>query len=69
MCENGLTKSEKRVIAAIAIFVICAMVGITSAIIVGSDDQQTEEFAEEIIEKETGLDIDLTPKSKEADKR
>lgn len=69
MCEDGLTKREKRVIAAIVIFVICAMAGITSAIIVGADDQPTEEFAEQVIEKETGLDIDLTPKSKEPDKK
>ncbi len=51
------------------VIVICAgLVGVGSVLVgkyKGQQDNPTEEIAEDIIKKETGVDIDLTPSSKE----
>lgn len=65
MDEQGLSKSEKRMIGAFVVIIVLAMVGITSAVIVGSDDAPIEETAEEIIAAQTGFQVDLTPQSPE----
>ena len=63
--------SKKRGIATLAIIVsvtiLCAVIGIVSDKYLG-DDNLVEEESEQIIKNETGLDIDLTPKSKESTK-
>ncbi len=63
--DDKASKSEVKVIAVLLIVVLLAMVGIGSAIYIGVDDQPIEEISESIIEEHTGLDVDLTPKSKE----
>lgn len=67
--EEGLSKQEKRVIVMVVILIVCAMVGITSALFLGKDDAPIEEISEDVIQSETGLQIDLTPKSPEPPKR
>lgn len=44
------------------LILVVVLVGIVSTYILG-DDNPIEEYSEEIIKEETGLDIDLTPKS------
>jgi hypothetical protein len=43
---------------------ICLIAGLTSTLFLG-DDNPIEEIAEQVIEKETGQDVDLTPSSPE----
>ncbi len=52
------------VILIISIVVFAAVIGVISSKYLG-DDNALEEATEAVIEKETGLDIDLTPTSKE----
>lgn len=47
------------------LILLIVLVGFVSAYLLG-DDNPIEEYSEEIIKEETGLDIDLTPKSKES---
>ena len=54
-------------IVVIYFFVILAILALVSSWYLG-DDAVIEEAVEDIIEKKTGIDIDLTPGSKEADK-
>ena len=54
-------------IVVIYFIVILAMLALVSSWYLG-DDAVIEEAVEDIIEKKTGIDIDLTPGSKEADK-
>lgn len=44
--------------------VIVSIIGVSSAIILGKDNP-VEEIAEDIIKKETGIDVDLTVDSAE----
>lgn len=66
--EEGLSKQEKRAIAMLVILIVCAMVGITSAVFLGHDNP-VEESAEAIVETQTGVRIDLTPQSIEQPQR
>lgn len=52
----------------IVVVLTAASVGIGSVFIgkyIGQQDNPTEEIAEEVIKKEIGIDIDLTPQSQE----
>jgi len=50
----------------IALVVIAVSIGVSSTIIFKmKKDNKIEEIAEEIIKKETGIDVDLSPNSKE----
>lgn len=57
MKDNILT-----VLVAIA---IAALITFVSVSITGKDDEPLEEFAEDVLKLETGVDIDLTPNSPE----
>lgn len=46
---------------------ICLIGGLASTLFLG-DDNPIEEVAEQVIEKETGQDVDLTPSSPEKNK-
>ena len=48
-----------------AIVILIALIGISSVFFFG-DDNPIEEISEEIIKDETGIDIDLTPHSRES---
>lgn len=70
--DEALSKQEKRVIAMFVVIIVCAMVGITSAIFLGKDNpvEQTAEIViDETIENSLNLpdgsiNIDLTPDKK-----
>ena len=47
-----------------SLLAIIILLGVFSTYLLG-DDNPIEELSEEIIKEETGLDIDLTPKSQE----
>ena len=51
----------------IVIVVICLVVGLGGYFITKHPDGPVEEAAERVIKSETGLDIDITPGSKEVD--
>jgi uncharacterized protein YpmB len=51
--------------ATIVVIIVCAVVGITASLITKQDDSPIEEEAEEVIQQETGLEIDLSPRSPE----
>ncbi len=57
MKDNILT-----VLVAIA---LAALITFVSVSITGKDDAPLEEFAEDVLKLETGVDIDLTPNSPE----
>lgn len=44
------------------LILLVVLMGVVSAYLLG-DDNPIEEYSEEIIKEETGLDIDLTPNS------
>ena len=44
--------------------ILAIIIGIGSVYLLGNDNH-VEEIAEKVIEEETGIDIDLTPNSKE----
>ena len=46
------------------LILLVVLMGVVSTYVLG-DDNPIEELSEEIIKEETGLDIDLTPKSQE----
>jgi hypothetical protein len=57
----------KKYIIKMAIIILTIIIGITSTYFLGNDNP-VEEIAEKIIEEETGVNIDLTPKSIENQK-
>lgn len=64
MCnQKGFTFAEVLVVAAIV--TVAALVGLAAKVISNKSDTAVEEAAEELIEKETGIEIDLSPDSPE----
>lgn len=55
---------DVSLIILISILVICVASGVISSKYLG-DDNPVEETAEKIIDSQTGIDVDLTPNSKE----
>lgn len=63
-------KYQKMTWIAISLCIVAAAVGIGSKYIFsGQEDNPIEEAAEELIKKQTGLDVDLSPSSPEKGKR
>ncbi len=52
----------KLIYSKYGLILLVIIIGIFSTYLLG-DDNPIEEYSEEIIKEETGLDIDLTPKS------
>lgn len=52
------------IVIIIGVIAVCAIGGYVSSRYLGNDNP-IEEAAEEVIEEETGLDVDLSPDSKE----
>jgi uncharacterized protein YpmB len=59
--------NKKKNIIKIIVVILVVIVGFSSAYFLG-DDNALEEIAEEVIQQETGLNIDLTPNSLELKK-
>jgi len=60
-----LNKLRKLLINKYVIALYVGILGYYSTVLLG-DDNPIEEISEEIIKKETGIDIDLTPHSHES---
>ncbi len=56
---------ELSVIVVVVIIGVCVLGGLLSTVWLGKDNP-VEEVAEKVIQEETGINIDLTPSSKEA---
>ncbi len=56
---------ELSVIVVVVIIGVCVIGGILSTVWLGKDTA-IEEIAEKVIQEETGINIDLTPSSKES---
>lgn len=59
--------NKKENIIKVIVVILVIIVGISSAYFLG-DDNPVEEIAEEVIQEETGVNIDLTPNSPEPKK-
>lgn len=59
--------NKKENIIKVIVVILAIIVGISSAYFLG-DDNPVEEIAEEVIQEETGINIDLTPNSPEPKK-
>ena len=59
--------NKKENIIKVIVVILVIIVGISSAYFLG-DDNPIEEIAEEVIQEETGVNIDLTPNSPEPKK-
>lgn len=49
------------------VLVLAGAIGLGAKYLTKQDDSPVEEIAEEVIKSQTGIDIDLTPESKEND--
>ena len=56
---------ELSVMVVVVIIGVCVLGGLLSTVWLGKDNP-VEEVAEKVIQEETGINIDLTPSSKEA---
>ena len=59
--------NKKENIIKVIVVILAIILGISSAYFLG-DDNALEEIAEEVIQEETGINIDLTPNSPEPKK-
>jgi hypothetical protein len=59
--------NKKENIIKVIVVILAIILGISSAYFLG-DDNFVEEIAEEVIQEETGINIDLTPNSPEPKK-
>lgn len=69
-CSTRLTKDEKMILKdggllVLTIIIIAAAIGYGAAKYTKKDDGPIEEAAEQVIKNQIGIDIDLTPDSKE----
>lgn len=55
---------KKKNIMKMLALILAVIIGIGSIYLLGNDNP-VEEIAEKVIEEETGIDVDLTPNSKE----
>ena len=56
---------KAREVATIIILAVAILIGFGSAVLTDLDDNIIEEASEEVIERTTGIGVDLTPDSEE----
>lgn len=66
--QEKIMKLHDLSLIIVGIVVVCLAVGLISSQFYGPDNE-IEEAAEEVIKKEIGVDIDLSPSTKEANVR
>ena len=56
---------KDNILTVLVVIALAALITFVSVSITGKDDAPLEEFAEDVLNLETGVDIDLTPNSPE----